>query len=86
MTNRSFYIIALGASLGVAVFLSPFASEAPDGLGRVAANLGFFDRAAAGPLEGAAPMPDYAAPGLPGTVSGMAGATRLLGGRRNRKE
>ncbi|MBI4828052.1 MAG: PDGLE domain-containing protein [Nitrospinae bacterium] len=100
MTKRTFYIIALGASLGIAVFLSPFASEAPDGLERVAEDLKFIDRAISGPLQGAAPMPDYAIPRVTGPAAGMAagavgalaafagaaGAGRLLGARRNRKE
>lgn len=100
MTKRTFYIIALGASLAIAFFLSPLASESPDGLERVAEDLGFLDRAVPGPLQGAAPMPDYAVPGVTGPMAGIAagsvgalaafaaaaGAGRLLGARRDRKE
>ena len=49
-------------ALGVALFLSPFASEWPDGLERVAETLGFAGRAAP-PLAGS-PLPDYALPGI----------------------
>lgn len=100
MTIRAFYTIALGASLAIAFFLSPFASGSPDGLERVAEDLGFIDRAIPGPLQDAAPMPDYAIPGVTGPAAGMgagavgalaafvvtAGAGRLLGARRNRKK
>jgi cobalt/nickel transport system permease protein len=49
-------------ALGLALFASPLASRWPDGLDRTAALLGFAERAAAPIL--AAPMPEYAIPGI----------------------
>jgi cobalt/nickel transport system permease protein len=54
-------------SLGLAVFVAPFASGWPDGLERVAAALGF-EAAARTPLF-AAPLPEYVVPGLGSAVS-----------------
>jgi len=39
--NSQFFLIGLGCSLIIAVFLSPFASPDPDGLDRVAEDLQF---------------------------------------------
>jgi cobalt/nickel transport system permease protein len=67
-------------ALGVALFLSPFASRWPDGLERVAQALGIAGRAAE-PL-GAAPWPDYALRGVSagwGTaVAGVIGTLVVL--------
>jgi cobalt/nickel transport system permease protein len=49
-------------SLGLVVFVAPFASGWPDGLEKVAAALGFASRAA-NPVV-AAPLPDYSLPGF----------------------
>jgi len=54
-------------SLGLAVFVAPFASGWPDGLERVAAALGL-QAAARAPLL-AAPLPEYVVPGLGSAVS-----------------
>ena len=54
-------------SLGLAVFVAPFASGWPDGLERVAAALGF-EATARVPLL-AAPLPEYVVPGLGSAVS-----------------
>lgn len=53
-------------SLGLVVFVAPFASGWPDGLEKVAAMLGFEHKAAATPLL-AAPLPNY-------TISGFGSA------------
>jgi hypothetical protein len=55
-----FTILALALTIGLATAASPFASSAPDGLNRVAADRGFDDRAKAsdGPIAG------YALPGI----------------------
>lgn len=65
-----FIIIGLLISIILAVFISPFASESPDGLERVAEDLNFINRA-----EGReviqAPLPDYSVPSIKNeTVSG----------------
>ena len=65
------------ASLGVALFVAPFACPWPDGLEAVAAKLGFEHRAA-----GAAPawMADYQFPGIasPAAATAVAGAVGAL--------
>lgn len=50
-------------SLGLVLFVAPFASEWPDGLEHVAGTLGFENKAL---TEGvlASPLPDYSVPGL----------------------
>jgi cobalt/nickel transport protein len=66
----------------IAALLSPWASSWPDGLERVAHDLGFSDRA--GEAAIASPLPDYAVPAL-GTgrlstaVAGVAGTVLVLG-------
>jgi len=61
------------ATLGVALFVAPFACSWPDGLERVAARLGFEHKAA--PPVLVAPAADYRVPG----VRWAAGATALAG-------
>jgi cobalt/nickel transport system permease protein len=58
-------VIGLGllVALGFVVLVAPFACPWPDGLEKVAAQLGFAQRAAAQPLL-AAPLPDYSVPAL----------------------
>jgi len=73
----------LVVSLGLALFVAPFASGWPDGLERAAAALGFEHRAAAEPLL-ASPLPDYAAPGigsaaLSTVIAGCAGTVAAFG-------
>jgi cobalt/nickel transport system permease protein len=75
---RSFVILGLLASLGVALFVAPFACSWPDGLEAVAARLGFGARALA-PAAGA-PLQNYRVPGLgsPGIATAAAGAIGTL--------
>ena len=70
----AFIGFGLIAALGLALFVSPFACQWPDGLERVAAALGFEHRAVATPLL-PAPIPDYAVPGISSAVA----ATALAG-------
>lgn len=67
-------VYGLALAVGLAALVSPFASAWPDGLEKVAARLGF-DAAAPGPII-AAPIPDYALPGIgsPAVATAMAGA------------
>lgn len=60
MKNKRWWIIGLLVSLAVAA-LSPLASSSPDGLERVAEQLGFVDRAREPLYE---VMPDYVLPGV----------------------
>ncbi|HEY3397211.1 MAG TPA: PDGLE domain-containing protein [Armatimonadota bacterium] len=72
MKNRGWLAI-LVIAVAVAALVAPFASSWPDGLEKVAGQLGFAPRAAA-------PAPGYALPGLPeGHVStGVAGILGTL--------
>jgi cobalt/nickel transport system permease protein len=71
-------VLAFGGliALGLALFVSPFASHWPDGLDKTAEVLGFKHRAS-GPII-AAPIADYEMPGIPGgslsvSIAGVAG-------------
>jgi len=54
--------VGVGAALIVAFLLSPFASSFPDGLERVAENIGFVDKEAGSVI--ASPFADYAFPSV----------------------
>jgi PDGLE domain len=71
MRTRTLCAAAVALAIGLATALSPFASAAPDGLERVAADKGFEDRGRAG----SGPIPDYAFPGVadPRLATGLAG-------------
>jgi len=58
-------VVAYGLliSIGLAVFVAPFACGWPDGLEKVAVTLGFEHRAAGTPVV-AVPQPGYAVPGI----------------------
>jgi cobalt/nickel transport system permease protein len=66
-------------SIGLAIFVEPFASNRPDGLERVAARLGFAQHAAPSPAI-ASPLHDYAVPGLGSAVAStvVAGAIGIV--------
>jgi cobalt/nickel transport system permease protein len=68
----------LVVSIGLAVFVAPFACPWPDGLERVAAKLGFEDKA--GGVMVPAPLRDYALPGCksPAVATAVAGASGAL--------
>jgi cobalt/nickel transport protein len=76
-------VIGIAAALSIALFLSPFASSWPDGLEKVAKDLGFIEKG-----EGAevlkAPIPDYKFPGLESegistALSGTIGTLAMFG-------
>ena len=66
--GRAFLVLGGLVALGLAVFLSPFASAFPDGLEWAAAHLGFAPRAVEPAFP--APLPDYSVPGLPSSMGG----------------
>ncbi len=76
------YWWVVGLLLAVAVaFLSPLASSYPDGLERVAEDVGFIDRAQDAPYE---TMPDYTFPGIENEAvstiaAGVVGTILLFG-------
>jgi cobalt/nickel transport protein len=79
-TSKKVLIFGFLGAAGIALFLSPWASSFPDGLERVAVNLGFVQRAEApgSPVWGKSPLPDYRVPGVQsehwaGGLAGLAG-------------
>lgn len=75
---------SLVVAVALAVFVSPFASSAPDGLERVAAERGFEHAAAQTPVWTLSPIPDYAVPGLGNgalatALAGLLGTVGLFG-------
>ena len=67
-------VYGLLIAIGLALFVSPLASSWPDGLEKVAENIGFLSKAAEHPLV-PAPLPDYVMPG----IRSLAVATALAG-------
>ncbi len=71
--NSLFLRIGLGIALGLAVFISPFASSDPDGLDRVSQDLEFADQAAsevpAEKLPFYAVFEEYSLRGVPDTLA-----------------
>lgn len=62
MTKKEI-LVGLGLALFVGVIVSPFASPQPDGLERVAEDLGFLDSVAEEALTPEV-LPDYTIPGI----------------------
>jgi cobalt/nickel transport system permease protein len=73
-------VAGLAVALGIAVFVSPFAAEAPDGLEYVGEKFGFLPEGEAPPIIGS-PMPDYQAPvpTAPAGVDQVKAATAAAG-------
>lgn len=76
--NRIFLVIGVLVCLLLAGLVSPFASPHPDGLEHVAEGAGI--AAAETPAWTAAPIPDYAVPGIKreGLATGLAGVVGTL--------
>jgi hypothetical protein len=77
---KRFTVLALALAIGLATAASPFASSAPDGLNRIAADKAFAARADAHH----APVAGYAAPGVADGrvakgVAGFAGTLLVFG-------
>ncbi|MGB7084252.1 MAG: PDGLE domain-containing protein [Phormidesmis sp.] len=66
---RTFFLSGLGIALVIAAVVSPFASSSPDGLNRVAEDLGFADQEPDTPLAQQLPFAEafdeYALRGVP---------------------
>lgn len=76
-------LFGLAAALLLALVLSPFASPWPDGLEKVAADKGFLHKGE-GKTVLAAPIPDYAWPGIKSErlstrVAGVVGTLAVFG-------
>jgi hypothetical protein len=78
---RRFTIVALAVAIGLATAFSSFASTAPDGLDRVAADHGFRDRGRLAGVQEHAPAGGYAFPGVRDgrLAKGLAGFAGSLG-------
>jgi len=63
MTNKKFYLVGIAIALAIAGFLSFYASSSPDGLEKVAIDLGFIDSAKDSAVAGSA-LADYGVAGL----------------------
>ena len=61
MTRRLWWLAGLAAAVVVVVVLAPLASSAPDGLQRVAADVGFSEQASDPAFT---VLPGYSVPGL----------------------
>jgi cobalt/nickel transport protein len=81
--GRRFVWIGLLSAVGVALILSPFASQSPDGLERIAEDHGFIGLGQQAPAV-EAPLPDYSVPGIGGgwlstSAAGVAGTLLTFG-------
>ena len=81
ISMRLFVALALSLAIGLAFFLSPYASAAPDGLNRVAGDKGFDNRATLHSVQDDSPIPGYAFPGIGDEklAKGVAGFVGTLG-------
>lgn len=83
MRRVTFILCAVGASLALATFASPWASPDPDGLEKVAEQQRFLDDGRLAGVQEDAPAPDYAFPGVDDAstataVAGFAGTILTL--------
>jgi cobalt/nickel transport protein len=83
MTDKKNYIFVLAgitAALIIAMFISVFASSFPDGLEKVAENLGFIDKVEETAPEGIFLIPDYAMGGVESELwqTSLAGLSGVL--------
>lgn len=79
MSSSKIIISGMALALGIALFLSPWASSLPDGLERVAEELGFIKKAggSGATVWEKSPIPDYRIPGITNepVATGLAGLT-----------
>lgn len=77
-----FIVAGLMLALGLAIFVSPFASSSPDGLERVAEDKGFIDSSGTA-IYTSAPMPDYSVSrvkdeGISTAIAGLIGTSAVF--------
>jgi hypothetical protein len=80
ISTRIFLIIGLAVAVGLAVFVSPYASSSPDGLEKVAETQNFLEDGRLHTLQESSPVPDYAFPGVddPRLATALAGFVGTL--------
>ena len=71
-TIWTFAVLGLLVAVGLATFVSPFASSSPDGLEKVANDKGFAQKAQEDGVWKWAPIPDYVLPGVKSEAVGTA--------------
>jgi cobalt/nickel transport protein len=76
-------IFALLVAVALALLISPFASQQPDGLERVAGNKGFLEKTGPKPVV-TSPIADYLWPGIKNaklatSIAGLAGTLVVFG-------
>ena len=78
MRSRDVWL-GIAAALLLALFISPFASQPPDGLERVAEDQGFIEKGEGEPIA-SAPVPDYVMPGVKNesVATSLAGALGVV--------
>ena len=81
--NKKEILFGLLVAVFLAVILSPFASPWPDGLEKIAQDLGFLERGEVKPAV-SSPIPDYAWPNLKSeklatSVAGVSGTLIIFG-------
>lgn len=78
--NKKNILFGILAALVLAIFLSPFASSSPDGLERVAEDIGFLEKGEGTPIF-KSPLRDYVWPGVDNdkVATSIAGAAGTLG-------
>lgn len=76
---RKIILAGLFIAVAIALFLSPFASQSPDGLEKVAEDKGFLHKGE-GQEVFSAPIPDYTMPGVKqeGIATSLAGLIGTL--------
>ena len=84
MGSTKIIVFGLVLALGIALFLSPWASSFPDGLERVAKDLGFIKKAEESGVTvwEKSPIPDYKIPGIQNEslatgLAGLVGTTAI---------
>lgn len=85
-SQKRFILFGFVLALAIAVFLSPLVSSWPDGLERVAENLGFLKKAGQSGVTwwNHSPLPDYKLPGIQNegwatALAGLLGTMALVG-------
>jgi PDGLE domain len=80
ISTRIFLIIGLAVAVGLAVFVSPYASSSPDGLEKVAETQSFLEDGRLYAEQESSPVPDYAFPGVddPRLATALAGFVGTL--------
>lgn len=78
-TRQRIILAGLFIAVAIALFLSPFASQSPDGLEKVAEDKGFLHKGE-GQEVFSAPIPDYTMPGVKqeGIATSLAGLIGTL--------